>query len=176
MNKSHKIGGQMTVKIIKNTQIEADKLFELMSTLDKETHYMLYQPEERKYDRKKLETFIQNTSENGLILVAEEDSEYIGYIFAQVAPLAKIKHSAYLVMGVLSAYAGQGLGSELLAQVIDWARVSGIHRLELTVVTENIAAIGLYKKFGFVEEGIKKDSLLVNGRYYDEFYMARILD
>ncbi|OFI49320.1 hypothetical protein BG261_01690 [Floricoccus tropicus] len=166
----------MTVKIIKNKQIEADKLFQLMSTLDKETNYMLYQPEERKYDRKKLETFIQNTSENGLILVAEEDSEYNGYIFAQVTPLTKIKHSAYLVIGVLSDHAGQGLGSELLAQVIDWARVSGIHRLELTVVTENSAAIGLYKKFGFIQEGVKKDSLLVNGRYYDEFYMARILD
>ncbi|OFI47691.1 hypothetical protein BG262_08275 [Floricoccus penangensis] len=166
----------MTDKIIKNTQIEADKLFELMSTLDKETTYMLYQPEERKYDRKKLETFIRNTSENGLILVAEEDSIYVGYVSVHLSSLAKIKHSAYLVIGVLSDYAGQGLGSEFLAQVIDWARVSGIHRLELIVVTENVAAIALYEKFGFVEEGVKKDSLLMNGRYYDEFYMARILD
>jgi len=28
---------------------------------------------------------------------------------------------------------------------------------------------------GFEKEGIKKDSLLVNGEYVDEYYMAKLL-
>ncbi|OAO80482.1 hypothetical protein A0O32_1432 [Anoxybacillus flavithermus] len=42
-------------------------------------------------------------------------------------------------------------------------------------MTQNQAGIALYKKMGFEIEGIKKHSLLVNGRFMDEYYMAKIL-
>jgi RimJ/RimL family protein N-acetyltransferase len=34
----------------------------------------------------------------------------------------------------------------------------------------------LYQKMGFQVEGIKKDSLLVDGVYVDEYYMGKILN
>ena len=40
----------------------------------------------------------------------------------------------------------------------------------------NEAGIALYKKRGFEVEGTKKHSLLVNGQYVDEYYMARLVD
>ena len=59
--------------------------------------------------------------------------------------------------------------------LLSWGNEIGIHRLELTVMTENRAGVSLYKKMGFEIEGTKKDSLLVDGEYKDEFYMSRIL-
>jgi RimJ/RimL family protein N-acetyltransferase len=57
----------------------------------------------------------------------------------------------------------------------EWANIQNIHRLELTVMTHNIAGIALYKKMGFEIEGIKRDSLLIDGKYVDEFYMSKLL-
>lgn len=39
----------------------------------------------------------------------------------------------------------------------------------------NTVAKNLYEKNGFVVEGIKKNSMIVDGEYIDEFYMAKFL-
>ncbi|WP_308419001.1 GNAT family N-acetyltransferase [Virgibacillus oceani] len=56
-----------------------------------------------------------------------------------------------------------------------WARQQGLSRLELTVVVDNEAGLALYKKAGFVIEGVKKHSLLINGDFLDEYYMGKLL-
>ena len=43
-------------------------------------------------------------------------------------------------------------------------------------MTHNEAGIALYRRRGFEIEGTKKHSLLVGGRYVDEYYMARLLE
>lgn len=46
----------------------------------------------------------------------------------------------------------------------------------LTVMTHNSRAIALYKKMGFTIEGLKKHSMKVDGRYVDEYLMAKIYE
>jgi RimJ/RimL family protein N-acetyltransferase len=45
-------------------------------------------------------------------------------------------------------------------------------RVELTVREDNRRAIALYKKFGFVAEGVKRNGFRVDGRYYNVISMA----
>jgi [ribosomal protein S18]-alanine N-acetyltransferase len=56
-------------------------------------------------------------------------------------------------MSVARQWRGRGVGSALLAAAIDEARRRGWHKLSLAVFPHNTAAIALYRKFGFVEEG-----------------------
>lgn len=56
-----------------------------------------------------------------------------------------------------------------------WAIANGIIRLELTVECCNKAAKHLYEKNGFLIEGIREKSMLVNGTFINEYYMAKIL-
>jgi GNAT superfamily N-acetyltransferase len=56
-------------------------------------------------------------------------------------------------MMVAAGWRGRGVGSALVAAAIDWARVRGLHKLALGVFPHNEAAVALYLKFGFVEEG-----------------------
>jgi putative acetyltransferase len=46
-------------------------------------------------------------------------------------------------------------------------------RIELGIFTANIAAIKLYEYFGFVIEVKKKYTLIRNGKYENEYIMAR---
>lgn len=39
----------------------------------------------------------------------------------------------------------------------------------------NEAGIALYKKMGFDIEGIKRNSLYVDGQYINEYYMSKLL-
>ena len=77
-------------------------------------------------------------------------------------------------MGVKDNYSGLGIGSKLLSTIIDlvdnWLNLS---RIELTVYTDNQAAIGLYKKFGFVIEGESAAFAYRNGEYVSAYHMAR---
>ena len=78
-------------------------------------------------------------------------------------------------MGVRRTAWGQGIGSRLLKSIERWALAATIHRLELTVIAANERAIRAYERAGFVREGTKRDSLMIDGSYVDEIYMSKLL-
>ncbi len=58
-----------------------------------------------------------------------------------------------------------------------WADTVGIEKISLTVVQINTKAIQLYKKYGFVEEGLLiKDRIHKDGNYYNTVMMGRLLE
>jgi len=75
----------------------------------------------------------------------------------------------------LTPFWGKGIGSQLLQTFIDWATAHQFHRIELTVMESNIRAQSLYKNAGFEIEGIKQNSLNVDGHYVNEYYMAKLI-
>lgn len=107
--------------------------------------------------------------------VAEIDGEVVGNLGFHCAMNPRRKHSGYLGMGIKDSYQGMGVGSALMAAMIDltdnWL---DIRRIELTVFTDNERAIALYKKFGFDVEGEAKSFAFRNGEYVDAYYMARL--
>ena len=56
-------------------------------------------------------------------------------------------------MMVAADWRGRGVGTALMAVAIQWALARGLHKLSLGVFPHNEAALALYRKFGFVEEG-----------------------
>lgn len=112
---------------------------------------------------------------NSTIFVAGENGKLIGYLFVLGGSVKRTKHSAYLVMGILQEYRGQGIGTKLFDKATNWASKHKISRLELTVVTNNESGVALYKKCGFEIEGTKRNSLMINDRAYDEYYMSKLL-
>ncbi|SIE69910.1 O-sialoglycoprotein endopeptidase [Mycobacteroides abscessus subsp. abscessus] len=80
-----------------------------------------------------------------------------------------MRHSAALVIGIKKDFRGQGIGYSLFQKLDSWAKEASLYRLELSVVSENENALALYKKAGFEVEGVKKNSLLIDGNYHDEF-------
>jgi putative acetyltransferase len=49
-----------------------------------------------------------------------------------------------------------------------------VRRIELTVFTDNAAAIHLYEKHGFVIEGTNRQYAFRDGQYADVYTMARL--
>ncbi|MBP9708242.1 MAG: GNAT family N-acetyltransferase [Oligoflexales bacterium] len=72
-------------------------------------------------------------------------------------------------------FRGLGLGSKLLASVLDHAKKFGLEKVELHVYTSNLPAVALYKKFGFEQEGLIKKYRKLDGEYFDCLAMGKFL-
>ena len=125
--------------------------------------------------RKRIEDMPVGSAVHELFLVAERDGMLVGN--AGLMPMTHVRrrHAMGLGLVVATAAQGQGVGSALLQALIDWAdHWAQVLRLELTVFTDNAAAIALYRKFGFEIEGTHRGYALREGKYADVLTMARI--
>lgn len=81
-------------------------------------------------------------------------------------------HVGRLGIGILPEYRGRKIGPRLLAATIADAFEKGVARIELEVFAANERAFALYKKFGFVEEGRKRQARCLDGVLEDSLCMA----
>ena len=161
--------------IIRNIKLEdAENFLRMLLELDKETEYMMFEPGERINDvniqRSRIKEML---TDRNLLLIAEENNEIVGFISVERGIPRRIKHVGYIVVGIRKDFRKQGIGTRFFEELEIWARQNNITRLELTVMCNNVVAKKLYEKMGFQIEGIKKNSMFVNGKYVDEFYMAK---
>lgn len=86
-----------------------------------------------------------------VILVAEDGDAWVGLVGGF---LDEDGDGAQLIsMWVHPAYRSQGLGRDLVLDLIAWAVSHGVGAVRLGVTADNDAAIGLYARCGFVSTG-----------------------
>jgi RimJ/RimL family protein N-acetyltransferase len=70
---------------------------------------------------------------------------------------------------------GQGFGTEATQLQLKYAfETLNLHRVELDVQEDNIAAIRVYEKTGFIREGLKNEAYWGGGRWQNLVLMAAI--
>ena len=109
-------------------------------------------------------------------LLACVEQEVVGVIsLHQQSTSPRRRHAAQIGMGVHDDWQGKGVGTALMEATIELAdRWLNLTRLELAVFTDNAAAIGLYKKFGFKIEGTYEHYAFRDGAFTDAYAMARV--
>ena len=86
--------------------------------------------------------------------------------------LALVAHVADLGIMVAKDARRGGVGRALLGAAEEWARTSGIRKLELHVFPWNEPAIRLYERFGFEREGVRRGHYRRAGEEVDAILMA----
>ena len=111
-----------------------------------------------------------------LLVAATDGGEIVGAAGLHPAGASpRRRHAMTLGMQVQPAWQRQGIGTQLLRALIDYAdNWLGLLRLELEVYTDNHKAQALYRRFGFVEEGVHRCHALRDGVYVDSLSMARL--
>ncbi len=111
-----------------------------------------------------------------LVAVIEENQQSIVVGLISLQTLSdRRSHVGQLGMFVHDDYQNRGIGSKLMAAIIDLAENwLNLKRLELQVNTDNPAAIHLYEKFGFEKEGVLRKNAFRDGVYIDAYTMAKV--
>jgi ribosomal protein S18 acetylase RimI-like enzyme len=114
----------------------------------------------------------------GAFIGEQFDAPLAGAICLRTQAGRKIRHSASLnALVVDPERQRQGIGSSLVAHLIEFARSLGyLRQLTLTVHEGNTRAERLYDAFGFRLFGLEPDAFLLDGRYYAKQHRQLILD
>jgi RimJ/RimL family protein N-acetyltransferase len=114
--------------------------------------------------------FVRNADSG---IVAEAGGRIVGMIHVEISRFG------YGDLGMLvdRQWRGRGIGSRLLGSAIAWSRGQGLHKLSLDVFPANAAAIRLYRKCGFVEEGRRvRHYRRSSGELWDSIVMGLSLE
>ena len=111
-----------------------------------------------------------------LYLAAFSGEEVVGILSFAAGKRPRIRHVGDFSLSILRAYGGMGVGRAMMQRLIAWASVSGIHKINLEVRTENKRAINLYTSCGFTIEGCITRTVFYQGGYHDSYAMGMVID
>ncbi len=149
---------------------DAKELIKYLGEVFTQSDNMMYTPDEFKMTVSEEEKFIEGiiNHKSSTMIIGRVDGKIIcnGTIITQ--PREKISHIGNLALSVTKEYWGMGAGGYLMDALIDFARNNGETSIvHLGVKAENITAINLYKKYGFIEIGRFNRYFKIGNEYYD---------
>jgi RimJ/RimL family protein N-acetyltransferase len=166
--------------IIRNaSSSDAKKLLEYVNTICCESDFLTFGQGEFIMSVEQEESFLDHVSKqnNALYILAEIDGTIIGSLNFSGGPRPRTAHTGEFGISVLKKYWGNGIGTALINYLIEWCRQTGIIRkINLIARSDNLSAIHLYRKLGFVEEGVLTRNMQINGKFYDGLYMGYTID
>ncbi|GGA39546.1 GNAT family N-acetyltransferase [Psychrobacillus lasiicapitis] len=169
---------QKDILIIREAELEDARPFiKLQETIFSETDFMLYGKSDIQMTVQRIRknfTSWKNES-NSILLLAIMNGQYAGYVQFTGGPAPRALHRASVVIGVTQEFSKKGIASSLMLHGEKWAKEAGISKLELSVIKENLNAQKLYRKLGFENEGDRKNALIINGHFVDEYYMGKLI-
>ena len=108
---------------------------------------------------------------NRCYVITTEDDDFVGVV--ELFNITWKNRNAELSIAIKASARGKGYGQEAIEKVLDIGfEELRLNKIWLRVLEYNERAINLYKRIGFVREGLTKDKCLRNGKYVDQIKMS----
>ena len=161
----------MSVLVRPATDADLDAAVDLYAAVAVEGRWIAGEAPVNKLERRAVfESSIRR--DDAQFFVADDGGSIVGELGIQLTSYGV----ADFGMMVAADARGRGVGSSLLAAAIEWARSAGAHKVALQVWPDNEAAIGLYRRFGFEQEGrLRRHYRRRNGELWDAVIMGMAL-
>jgi RimJ/RimL family protein N-acetyltransferase len=109
------------------------------------------------------------------VFVAESTGTIVGRLSITRDAHPASEHVADVGVMVARDHRRLGAGTALMQAAEEWARDAGVRKLELHVFPHNSAAIGLYDRLGYVQEGFRRAHYRRGSQLVDAILMAKEL-
>ncbi|MCB9798450.1 GNAT family N-acetyltransferase [Candidatus Nomurabacteria bacterium] len=107
---------------------------------------------------------------------AMEGEKVVGFMGAYIDALPRLRHVAHLkAVFVETEYRGKGISKRLFEFLTDKLKEAGVLKLQLLVNKENERAVAFYKKLGFSVLCTLEKEMLIDGKFYDDYFMEMFL-
>ena len=168
----------MNIIYRKVQEADAEQIVAFYNYVGGETNYLSFDKDEYPLN---VEAQIQSiraleNNQTNIMLLALDGEEIVGIATINSTYKMKSRHTGEFGIVIAKRYQGKGIGTELMKQLIEWARGNGItKKISLITRADNVIAVALYMKMGFKVEGCIKNQALINGTYYDAYMMGLFL-
>jgi len=116
-------------------------------------------------------------AQNKVTLVVEVENMIVGCLNFRGGTRPRNEHAGEFGVSVLKKYWGQGIGSAMIEEMIEWAKVSTvIRKINLLVRSDNSRAVHIYEKLGFMREGVISRGVFISGQFYDYIHMGYLIN
>ena len=121
--------------------------------------------------------WVESLDEREAILMMEEGGDEVGYgAIKRYSDRGGYRFSAETSVYLRRARAGEGLGTELQAALIERSRAYDYHHLVAKLWAANERSRALHRKFGYNLVGIQREIGCVDGEWRDVAIMQKVLD
>lgn len=145
--------------------------------LSEEGHNAPFSPGEFQRDLAEQEAILDKIlqEDNSVQFLAMHNQTIVGELSCRGFDRQPLQHGTVLSMSVDFGYRSIGVGSLLMNRAVQWAKENPlIKRVELYTFATNSIAQALYHKFGFIEEGRRREFVRFGDQYVDDLVMARL--
>ncbi len=144
----------MRIVIEKASRTDAEAMLEYLKQIGGETDNLTFGAEGLPLTVEEEASYLTSleNSRNGVALIAKDNGKIIGDAGLSRLP-RRMSHRGDLGIAVLKEYWNKGIGSQLLHEIIRFAKENEFEVIDLQVRSDNLAAIHLYEKFGFQKIG-----------------------
>lgn len=111
----------------------------------------------------------------GIMLVAKENGKIIGNANINRLP-RRMSHRGEVSITVVKEYWNRGIGSQLMGEIIHFAKENAFEILDLQVRSDNLPAIHLYEKHGFQKLCTYPAFFKIGDQFVDFMYMCLRFD
>ena len=103
--------------------------------------------------------------------IIQNDGENIGYF--RLSNHSMDAMNIYVGADIVPEHTGRGLGYSSYKVFLPYIFAEyGLNKVSLEVLSTNERAINLYKKIGFIVEGVKREEVLKKGKFVDSIIMS----
>lgn len=145
----------MSIVIERASSIEAKAILEYLQQIGKETDNLTFGSEGVSVTVEQEAAYIAQLEDScdGVMLLAKDEGKIVGDVSLMRQP-RRMRHRGELGISVLKEYWNKGIGSQLLCEILKFAKENRFEVIDLQVRSDNQSAIHLYKKFGFEKIGM----------------------
>ena len=167
----------MTIRTLAPADVEEYRVLRLAALREQPPAFGTPAEKEEKLTLEAVALRLQE-SEDTYILGAFSDEILVGTIRFSRFEEVNEKHRGFIAgLYVRPDFRRRGLARALATEVLVRAhRDTSLHRIHLTVVTAQDAAIQLYKSLGFCIYGTEHEAFSNQGQFYDEHLMELLLE
>lgn len=115
----------------------------------------------------------EKAGEVGFCVIDKESEELVGHVTLYGASLPARAGTLTVMIG--SEFVGRGYGSDAVRTLTGYGfREMGLNRIEIGVMAFNSRARSVYRKAGYVEEGIRRQAVFHDGAFQDQVIMSTL--
>ena len=166
----------MDITIEKATCADAAEILQYLKQIGSETDNLTFGAEGLPFTVEAEAEYISQieTSCDAIMLIAKENGKIVGDASLSRLP-RRMKHRGDLCVSVLKKCWNRGIGSQLLNEIIKFAKENSFEIIDLQVRSDNLSAIHLYEKFGFKKVGTHPAFFKIGTEKISVDYMCLII-